>query len=197
MRKKVFFRLFRIDAKYRNLKRKENETKRKRNEKEAKLPSFSLRSEMKRIGSEIFSLRCEKSVWKLNEAKNEKEAKTSTRKRILGQSAKKRRKILRSVFQFFKSLPSEVKKSEKYVYFVSLWSETNWKNVFSFRLEAKRKIFGSETKRKYGVRISLWFEAKRSEVKRNNFLFTWACEKKFFGVTGAPYAFVCCLLRDI
>jgi hypothetical protein len=39
--------LFRIDAKHRNLKRNENETKRKRNEKEAKLPSFSLRSKMK------------------------------------------------------------------------------------------------------------------------------------------------------
>ncbi len=51
--KKWFFRLFRIDAKHRNLKRNENETKRKRNEKEAKLPSFSLRSEMKRNRSEI------------------------------------------------------------------------------------------------------------------------------------------------
>jgi hypothetical protein len=40
--------LFRINAKHRNLKRNENETKRKQNEKEAKLPSFSLRSEMKR-----------------------------------------------------------------------------------------------------------------------------------------------------
>jgi hypothetical protein len=34
--KKVFFRLFRIDAKRRTLKRNENETKRKQNVKEAK-----------------------------------------------------------------------------------------------------------------------------------------------------------------
>jgi hypothetical protein len=36
--------------------------------------------------------------------------------------------------------------------------------------EAKRKIFGSETKRKYGVFISLWLEAKnskRNEAKKN------------------------------
>jgi hypothetical protein len=36
VRKKCFFRLFRIDAKRRNLKRNENGTKRKQNEKEAK-----------------------------------------------------------------------------------------------------------------------------------------------------------------
>jgi hypothetical protein len=34
--KKFFFRLFRIDAKHENLKRNENGTKRKQNEKEAK-----------------------------------------------------------------------------------------------------------------------------------------------------------------
>jgi hypothetical protein len=36
MRKKCLFRLFRIDAKHRNLKRNENGTKRKQNEKEEK-----------------------------------------------------------------------------------------------------------------------------------------------------------------
>jgi hypothetical protein len=36
MRKKCFFRFFRIDEKRRNLKRNENGTKRKQNEKEAK-----------------------------------------------------------------------------------------------------------------------------------------------------------------
>jgi hypothetical protein len=80
MRKKCFFRLFRIDAKRRNLKRNENGTKkRKQNEKKQKtaiiftskrneakrkqkLPSFSLRSEMKQKGSKklpSFSLRSE------------------------------------------------------------------------------------------------------------------------------------------
>jgi hypothetical protein len=75
--------LFRIDAKHRNLKRNENETERKRNEKEAKLPSFSLRSEMKRNGSEIIfaSMRKKCMKMKLSE-KNEKEVETSKRKRI-------------------------------------------------------------------------------------------------------------------
>jgi hypothetical protein len=36
MGKKAFFRLFRIDTKRRNLKRNENRTKQKQNEKEAK-----------------------------------------------------------------------------------------------------------------------------------------------------------------
>jgi hypothetical protein len=46
MRKKGFFRLFRIDAKRRNLKRNENGTKRKRNKKEAK-NCHNFRSEAK------------------------------------------------------------------------------------------------------------------------------------------------------
>ncbi len=78
-KKKCFFRLFRIDAKRRNLKRNENGKKRKQSEKKQrtaiifaskrneakrkkKLPSFSLRSEMKQNGSEklpLFSLRSE------------------------------------------------------------------------------------------------------------------------------------------
>jgi hypothetical protein len=33
------------------------------------------------------------------------------------------------------------------------------------RNEAKRKLFGSETKRKYGVFISLWLEAKNLKRK--------------------------------
>jgi hypothetical protein len=65
MRKKVFFRLFRIDAKRKNQKRNENETKRKRNEKEAKLPSFSLQSGTKRNGSEIFFASIQKKCLKM------------------------------------------------------------------------------------------------------------------------------------
>jgi hypothetical protein len=54
--KKVLFRLFRIDAKCRNLKRNENGTKRKQNEKEAKkLLSFSLRSKLKQRAAIIFA----------------------------------------------------------------------------------------------------------------------------------------------
>jgi hypothetical protein len=59
-----FFALFRIDAKHRNLKRNEKETKRKLNEKEAKLPSSSLRSEMKRNGSKIIFASMRKKVYK-------------------------------------------------------------------------------------------------------------------------------------
>jgi hypothetical protein len=83
MRKTVIFCLFRIDATRRNLKRNENETKRKHNEKETKLPSYSLRSEMKRNGSEIFFRFDVKKMYE-NEMKrkNKKEAKTSKRKRI-------------------------------------------------------------------------------------------------------------------
>jgi hypothetical protein len=51
----------------------------------------------------------------------------------------------------FKSFCFEAKQSEK--------------TLISFRLEAKRNIFGSETKRKYGVFISLWSEAKNSKRK--------------------------------
>jgi hypothetical protein len=81
--------------------------------KKRKLPSFLLRSEIKRNGSEIFFASMQKKWFfrlflhlKQNEnemkrKQNGKEAKTSKRKRkseILGQSVKKRRKILRSVF---------------------------------------------------------------------------------------------------
>jgi hypothetical protein len=58
------------------------------------------------------------------------------------------------------SIPSMVKRSEK--------------TFISFRFEAKRKIFISETKRKKALLISLWSEAKNSkqnEAKRS--------EKKF------------------
>jgi hypothetical protein len=51
--KKVFFCLFRIDVKRRNLKRNENGTKRKPNEKEAKnCHHFRFETKMKRNGSE-------------------------------------------------------------------------------------------------------------------------------------------------
>jgi hypothetical protein len=169
MRKKCFFRLFRINAKRKNLKRNKNGTKHKQNKKEAKnchhfrfkvkwsetcekLPSFLLRSEMKENRSEIFSLRCRKSVFSLvfaSEAKRKwNEAKTKQKRR-------------------------ETKKSE-----------------------AKRKIFGSETKWKYTLLISHWSEAKRSKKNffslehtkrmRNGSRFTLK-RKFFFCKTGLPF----------
>ncbi len=111
MRKKCFFRLFRIDAKHRNkkseAKRKWNEAKTKR-KKRKKLPSFSLRNEAKRkqktailFASKrneakrkrktaiIFTLKWNRSEFcslrcKKNEMKrkqNKKKSKTSKRKR--------------------------------------------------------------------------------------------------------------------
>jgi hypothetical protein len=88
------------------------------------------------------------------------------------------------VFWFFKSSPSEVKRSEKTFIsfrfeakqsektFISFRFEAKQseKMFISFRFEAKRKnrkrneakrnIFESETKRKYAVIISLWSDAK-------------------------------------
>jgi hypothetical protein len=74
--------LFRIDAKHRNLQRNENKTKRKRNKKEVKLPSFSLGSEMKRNGSEIiFALMRKKCMkMKLSEKKEEEAEKLQSEK---------------------------------------------------------------------------------------------------------------------
>jgi hypothetical protein len=61
MQKKGFFRLFRINAKRRNLKRNENETKQKQNEKEAKTAIIfaSKRNEAKRKRN-FFLLRLKK-----------------------------------------------------------------------------------------------------------------------------------------
>jgi hypothetical protein len=48
--------------------------------------------------------------------------------------------------------------------------------------EAKRKIFGSETKRKYGVFVSHWLKTKNSKRKeakwseKKKIIFAWACE---------------------
>ncbi len=75
----------------------------------------------------------------------------------------------------FISFRFEAKQSEKT--FNSFRLEANQKNLK--RNEAERKIYGSETKRKYGLVISLWFEAKnlkrkRSKMKRKKkkFVFT-------------------------
>jgi hypothetical protein len=61
----------------------------------------------------------------------------------------------------FKSFGFEAKQSEKT--FISFRVKAKRKN--QMRNEAKRKLFGSETKRKYGVFISLWLEAKNSKRK--------------------------------
>jgi hypothetical protein len=61
----------------------------------------------------------------------------------------------------FKSFRFVAKQSEKT--FISFHLEAKQKN--KKRNEAKQKIFGSETKRKYCVFILLWLEAKNSKQK--------------------------------
>jgi hypothetical protein len=61
----------------------------------------------------------------------------------------------------FKSFHFDAKQSEKT--FISFRLEAKRKNYK--RNEAKLKIFESETKRKYGVFISLWLEAKNLKRK--------------------------------
>jgi hypothetical protein len=61
----------------------------------------------------------------------------------------------------FISFCFEAKRSKKT--FISFRLEAKPKN--QKRNEAKRKIFGSETKRKYGVFISLWLKAKNLKRK--------------------------------
>jgi hypothetical protein len=99
--------LFRIDAKRRNLKRNENETKRKRIKKEGKLPSFLLQSEMKRNGSEIFFLFVAKKVYENNmKRKNEKKENFKAKKDKVKfwdnlKETKKNIKVCLSVFQVY------------------------------------------------------------------------------------------------
>jgi hypothetical protein len=78
-----------------------------------------------------------------------------------------------------------VKRSEKTFILFRFEAKQSEKTFFSFRFEAKRKdrkrnetkptIFGSETKRKYALLISLWSEAKNSkqnEAKRREIFFS-------------------------
>jgi hypothetical protein len=63
--------------------------------------------------------------------------------------------------KIFSSFRFEAKQSEKK--FISFRLEAKRKN--QRRNEAKRKNFGRETKRKYGLLISLWLEVKNSKQK--------------------------------
>jgi hypothetical protein len=69
-----------------------------------------------------------------------------------------------------------VKRSEKMIISFRFEAKQSEKTLISFGLEVKqknqkrnetkRKIFGSETKRKYGVFISLWLKAKNLKRKK-------------------------------
>ncbi len=139
------------------MKQCENETKNKRNCRHFRFEAKWSETEAKffLLRCEIFSLQCEKSVWKWNEAKKTK------KKRKLQSEKMDKVKFWDNLF--VKSIPSEVKRSEKNVYFVSLLSETKkseakWSEIKNFWKKNKAKIIciyfalvGSEK-----------FEAKRS-----------------------------------
>jgi hypothetical protein len=104
--------------------------------------------------------------------KNEKEAKTSKRKRIKRNSrtiCKETKINIRSVLQFVKSISSEVKRSEKNVYFVSLRSETKK----SAAKRSERKNFWKRNKAKircidFALVGGEKFEVKRNEIVRDH-----------------------------
>ncbi len=88
---------------------------------------------------------------------------------MLGQFAKKQRKILRLVYQFFKSTPREVKRNENTFRFEAKRSKETF---ISIRFEAKRKnqkrnekFLEAKQSEKYALIILLWSEAKKSKQK--------------------------------
>jgi hypothetical protein len=89
--------------------------------------------------------------------------------------------VYRLVFYFFMPIPSTVwwKEVKKRLFRFTLKQDKAKKHLFRFALKRKRKFFGSETKRKYDLLISLRSEAKnskRKEAKKKYLFFTWACE---------------------
>jgi hypothetical protein len=99
--------------------------------------------------------------------KNDKEAKTSKRKRIKwnsGTICKETKKKLRSVFTFFKSIPREVKRNEKNVYFISLRRETKQKNVYLVSLLSETK----KSEAKWSETKNFWKQDK-AKIRCINF----------------------------
>jgi hypothetical protein len=146
-----------------------SEKKQKRSE---KLLSFSLRSEIKQNGSEklrSFSLRSE-----MKRNRSEKMPSFSLRSEMEATFFSfNEKKVFFSLVSHLKRKENEIKRKQSKKTFISFRIEAkrkDWK-----RDEAKRKKFGSETKRKYALLISLWSEAKNS--KRNK---AKKSEKTFF-----------------
>jgi hypothetical protein len=84
-----------------------------------------------------------------------------------------RNKCFFRLFSHLKRNENEIKRKQSEKTFISFCIEAKRKD--RKRNKVKRKTFGSETKRKYALLISLWSEAKnskRNEAKRS--------EKKLF-----------------
>jgi hypothetical protein len=81
---------------------------------------------------------------------------------------------LRSVLLFVKSIPSEVKRSEKNVQIVLLRNETKRKNVNFVSLRSETKNFWKQSENtvylfRFGWKRKIRSEKKRNEAKKNNF----------------------------
>ncbi len=194
MRKKCFFRLFRIDAKRRNLKRNENGTKRKQNEKEAKnchnfcsevkwsemkrngsekLSSFSLLSE-KRNGSKklpSFSLQSKmEAKFFFFDAKKWNEAKTK-RKRSDNFKAKR---IKWNSGTISKESKKNIKAGLLLFHLYLVWWKEVKKRLFRFALKrnkAKKRLFCFALKRngKIGSETKNFWKRNKAKIHSNNF----------------------------
>jgi hypothetical protein len=79
-----------------------------------------------------------------------------------------RKKCVFRLFSHLKQNENEIKRKQSEKTFISFRIEAKRKD--RKRNKAKRKNFGSKTKRKYALLISLWSEAKnskRNEAKRS------------------------------
>jgi hypothetical protein len=86
--------------------------------------------------------------------------------------------------KMFSSFRFKAKQSEKT--FISFRLEAKRKN--RKRNEAKQKNFGHETKRKYGLLISLWLEAKNSKRKEAKFFLFFSRERAKCKRNGSRFA---------
>jgi hypothetical protein len=82
------------------------------------------------------------------------------------------KKVFFRLFSHLKRNENEIKQKQSEKTLISFLIEAKRKD--RKRNEAKRKNYGSKTKRKYALLISLWSEAKnskRNEAKRSEFFF--------------------------
>jgi hypothetical protein len=75
------------------------------------------------------------------------------------------KKVFFRLFSHLKRNENKIKRKQSEKTFISFRFEAKRKD--GKQNEAKRKNFGSETKRKYALLISLWSKAKKFETKRS------------------------------
>ncbi len=79
------------------------------------------------------------------------------------------KKVFFRLFSHLKQNENEIKREQSEKTFISFHFEAKQKD--RKRNEAKRQNFGSKTKRKYALLISLWSEAKNLKRKEAKFFF--------------------------